>query len=87
MTKTELRRKNIKAVITLLKETFQAYNIEDSEGGRIMFQIDTPIGKTFTGEFSRSDFDVCFYEKEATNVEIEINKRISEVLLYFQPIN
>ena len=58
MTKTEKRRMQNKAAIKALITYFNIYNIEDEEGGRISFTVDSLDGDTFRGEFMRGRFDV-----------------------------
>ena len=52
MTKTELKKQQIKAVIELLINQFNA-QVEDADGGR----MDITIGD-LQGQFSRRDFEV-----------------------------
>lgn len=92
MTKTELKKQQVKAVIELLINQFNA-EVEDADGGRMDVFING-----FHGQFSRRDFDVCFYEttplnnpsdfddvvverqKEAVALEDKLNKAITNLL-------
>ena len=56
MTKTELKKQQVKAVIELLINQFNA-QVEDADGGRMDVIIDD-----FHGQFSRRDLDVVFNE-------------------------
>ena len=100
MTKTELRRAKFKAVLNLLIKEFNAYNIEDADGGRIDFFVyDSDF--TFQGQFSRRDFDVALYDttplsgpgfsdeeikkqKAAVAFEDKMNSSIQKVLATFK---
>ena len=56
MTKTELKKQQVKAVIELLINQFNA-QVEDADGGR----MDVMIGD-LQGQFSRRDLDVTFWD-------------------------
>jgi len=53
MTKTEQKRQNTEKVINFLENKFDAFNIEDNDGGRMGFSIDD-----LEGEFHRRDYEV-----------------------------
>ena len=58
MTKTEINKATTKAVMEMLVNKYNAYNIEDEMGGRISFYIDSEMDNTFTGEYHRSYHDI-----------------------------
>ena len=92
MTKTELKKQQVKAVIELLINQFNA-QVEDADGGR----MDITIGD-LQGQFSRRDFDVAMFDsirlhepqsfpaevvdrhKRAVALEGELNKAITNLL-------
>lgn len=92
MTKTELKKQQVKAVIELLINQFNA-QVEDADGGR----MDVMIGDLH-GQFSRRDFDVAMFDSirlhepqsfpaevvdrhnRAVALEDEINKAITNLL-------
>lgn len=92
MTKTELKKQQVKAVIELLINQFNA-QVEDADGGRMDVFING-----FMGQFSRRDFEVVFWDstplnnpadfddveverqKESVALEDEINKAIINLL-------
>ena len=92
MTKTELKKQQVKAVIELLINQFNA-QVEDADGGR----MDITIGD-LQGQFSRRDFEVAMYDsttlynpsdfpaeivdrhKRAVALEDELNKVITNLL-------
>ena len=57
MNKTEYKKLQITEVIKMLENDFKAEFTGDDEGGRLGLNING-----FYGEFSRRDFDVCFWE-------------------------
>ena len=54
--KTQLRKDQVKAVIDVLVDEFDA-QIEDADGGRMDIIVDG-----LHGQFSRRDFDVMFFD-------------------------
>ena len=62
MTKTEQRKAQTKAVIEMLINKHNAYNIEDEMGGRILFYIDSELDNTFQCEYHRSNQNIAIYE-------------------------
>jgi hypothetical protein len=54
MTKTELKKAQTKSVMEMLINKYNAYNIEDEMGGRILFYIDSELDNTFQCEYHRS---------------------------------
>ena len=62
MTKTELRKLKTKSVLTLLVKEFNAYNIEDSEGGRIDFWVDYKDEEPFQFQYHRTNESVDCYD-------------------------
>ena len=56
MTKTELQKQRVKAVLEFLTDQFDA-QIEDADGGR----LDITIGE-FNGQMHRRDLQVDFYD-------------------------
>ena len=62
MTKTELRKLTTKSVMNMLIKDFNAYHIEDTDGGRISFCIDSDLDNTFWCEFHSTNLDVCIHE-------------------------
>lgn len=90
--KTQLRKDQTKAVLSLLVEDFNAYNINNEDGARFDFYVDFE-DETFHGQLDRRGFDVSFYDSirlsgngftdeerqhQANSVELEdkINKEI-----------
>jgi len=74
MTKTEQKRQNTEKVINFLENKFDAFNIEDNDGGRMGFSIDD-----LEGEFHRRDYEVIMLDNinlagEGWTKE-ELNKR------------
>lgn len=59
--KTQLRKDQTKAVLSLLVEDFNAYSIDNEDGARFDFYVDFKDG-TFHGQLDRRGFDVCFYD-------------------------
>ena len=57
MTKTELKKQQVKAAIDLLENEFGVEFSGDDEGGRLGFTI-----AGFSGDFSRRDMEVCLWE-------------------------
>ena len=57
MNKTEYKKLQITEVIKMLENDFKAEFTGDDEGGRLGLDING-----FYGEFSRRDFDVCFWD-------------------------
>jgi hypothetical protein len=57
MSKAEQARINTQSVIELLENQFKAYNVEDADGGRISFEIETKLDIQ-RGEFHRRDYEV-----------------------------
>ena len=92
MTKTEVKRQQVKAVIELLINQFNAL-VEDADGGR----MDITIGD-LQGQFSRRDFEVMMHDSvtfynpsdfpteivdrhnRAVALEDELNKAITNLL-------
>jgi len=92
MTKTELKKQQVKAVIELLINQFNA-QVEDADGGR----MDITIGD-LQGQFSRRDFEVAMFDSisfynpsdfpaeivdrhnRAVALEDELNKAITNLL-------
>jgi len=92
MTKTELKKQQVKAVIEFLINQFNA-QVEDADGGR----MDITIGD-LQGQFSRRDFDVAMFDSisfynpsdfpaeivdrhnRAVALEDKINKAIANLL-------
>ena len=92
MTKTELKKQQVKAVIELLINQFNA-QVEDADGGR----MDITIGD-LQGQFSRRDFEVAMFDsisfynpsdfpaeivdrhERAVELEDELNKAIANLL-------
>ena len=92
MTKTELKRQQVKAVIELLINKFNA-QVEGADGGR----MDITIGD-LQGQFSRRDLDVAMFDSiafynpadfpaeivdrhnRAVAMEDKINKAIAELV-------
>ena len=58
MTKTELKKAQTKSVMEMLINKYNAYNIEDEMGGRILFYIDSKLDNTFQCEYHRSYQDI-----------------------------
>lgn len=95
MTKTELKKQQVKAVIELLINQFNA-QVEDADGGRM--DVTIVNGKhQFHGQFSRRDLEVEFWDsiplhgdgfsaaqiarqKAAVALEDKINKAITNLL-------
>ena len=57
MTKTELKKQQIKAAIELLENEFGVEFDGTDEGGRLGFTV-----AGFSGDFSRRDMEVCLWE-------------------------
>ena len=92
MTKTELKKQQVEAVIELLINQFNA-QVEDADGGR----MDVMIGDLH-GQFSRRDFEVVMFDStrlhepqsfpaeivnrhnRAVALEAELNKAITNLL-------
>ena len=92
MTKTELKKQQVKAVIELLINKFNA-QVEDADGGRMNITIGD-----LQGQFSRRDLDVAMFDSisfynpsdfpaeivdrhnRAVALEDEINKAITNLL-------
>jgi len=91
MTKTELQKQRVKAVLEFLTDQFDA-QIEDADGGR----LDITIGE-FNGQMHRRDLQVDFYDsiplgghgftpaeiihhQTAVEFEKQINAEINKVL-------
>ena len=92
MTKTELKKQQVKAVIELLINKFNA-QVEDADGGRMNITIGD-----LQGQFSRRDLDVVMFDSisfynpsdfpaeivdrhnRAVALEDEINKAITNLL-------
>jgi hypothetical protein len=62
MTKTELQKLQTKAVMEMLINKYNAYNIDDEMGGRISFFIDSKLDNTFQCEYHRSYQDISIRE-------------------------
>lgn len=62
MTKTELRKLQTKTIMEMLINKYNAYNIEDSEGGRILFYIDTNSDVTLQCEYHRTYQNIAIFE-------------------------
>ena len=89
MTKTELQKQRVKAVLDFLTEQFNAQIEDNGDGGR----LDITIGK-FNGQIHRRDLEITFYEsiklgpgfsdeeiyrnKVAMLLETELNQIIKE---------
>tara|TARA_R110000782_G_scaffold123895_3_gene215388 strand:+ start:19 stop:330 length:312 start_codon:yes stop_codon:yes gene_type:complete len=58
MTKTEIKKAITQAVLEMLTNKYNAYNIDDEMGGRICFSFDSESGNVFTGEYHRSYNDI-----------------------------
>ena len=91
--KTQLRKDQTKAVLSLLVEDFNAYSINNEDGARFDFYVDFK-DETFHGQLDRRGFDVSLYDSirlhgdgftdeerqhQANAVELEdkINREIS----------
>ena len=79
MTKAEIKKQQLIKVIEILETQFNAINIEDSEGGRMSFEIELE-GNIHCGEFHRRDFDVIMrgnvrFANESDFSEKEIQHR------------
>ena len=57
MTKTELKKQQVKAAIELLENEIGVEFTGDDEGGRLGFTV-----AGFNGDFSRRDMEVCLWE-------------------------
>ena len=57
MTKTELKKQQVKAAIELLENEFGVEFDGTDEGGRLGFTV-----TGFRGDFSRRDMEVCLWE-------------------------
>lgn len=57
MTKTELKKQQIKAALELLENEFGVEFDGTDEGGRLGFTL-----AGFSGDFSRRDMEVCLWE-------------------------
>ena len=57
MTKTELKKQQIKAALELLENEFGVEFDGTDEGGRLGFTV-----AGFSGDFSRRDMEVCLWE-------------------------
>lgn len=57
MTKTELKKQQVKAAIELLENEIGVEFTGDDEGGRLGFTV-----AGFKGDFSRRDMEVCLWE-------------------------
>ena len=92
MTKTELKKQQVKAVIELLENEIGVEFTGDDEGGRLGFTV-----SGFSGQFSRGSMDVCLWEsislsghgwtpaevllqQEAVALEKQINDEIRELI-------
>ena len=62
MTKTELRKTITKSIMEMLVKDFNAYHFGEEMGGRITFWLDTKLGNNISGEYHRSNMDVCIVE-------------------------
>lgn len=62
MTKRELNKLQTKSVMEMLINKYNAYNIEDEMGGRILFYIDSKLDNTFQCEYHRSYHDISIHE-------------------------
>lgn len=94
MTKTEMRRLEVKKALNTLVEKFNAYSISNEDGARFDFYVDSDEF-TFHGQLDRRDLQVSLYDsirlygdgftaeeyaKQAASVEIEnaINKALKK---------
>ena len=59
--KTQLRKDQTKAVLSLLVEDFNAYSITNDDGARFDFYVDFKDA-TFHGQLDRRGFDVCLFD-------------------------
>jgi len=92
MTKTELQKQRVKAVLDFLTEQFDAQIEDNGDGGR----LDVTIGP-FNGQMHRRDLQVDFYDsiplsghgftpaeelfqQEAVAFEKQVNAEINKVL-------
>ncbi len=91
MTKTELQKQRVKAVLEFLTEQFDAQIDDNGEGGR----LDITIGE-FNGQIMRRDLQVAFWDAirlvgqftpskwqhhlKAVEFEKQINDEINKVL-------
>ena len=57
MTKTELKKQQVKAALELLENEFGVEFDGTDEGGRLGFTV-----AGFSGQFSRRDMEVCLWE-------------------------
>ena len=60
MNKTELKKAKIKAALTFLEQNYGA--IPEAGGGSNFYLYLTHQGEKFSGQFSRRDFTVTFYD-------------------------
>ena len=60
MNKTELKKAKIKAALTFLEQNYGA--IPEAGGGSNFYLYLTHQGEEFSGQFSRRDFTVTFYD-------------------------
>jgi len=96
MTKTEYKKKQVKEVLAMLENRFDAVIEDNGEGGRMSIEING-----FNGEFSRRDLDVCFWDttklvgrgwseeqiqrqKDAVELDNCINESIKSLLEYMR---
>jgi len=59
--KTQLRKDQTKAVLSLLVEDFNAYSITNDDGARFDFYVDFK-DETFHGQLDRRGFDVSLFD-------------------------
>ena len=60
MNKTELKKAKVKAALTFLEQNYGA--IPEAGGGSNFYLYLTHQGEEFSGQFSRRDFTVTFYD-------------------------